>query len=75
MCGGNFPSSRLGKIGRDRRFSSFDVSDCFMVPSSFSANICLDSGVTTNTLLNHSSAAFNHDSHLLNYDTLNVNET
>lgn len=75
MAGGTIPSGRLGKIGRDRRFSSFDVTGCFMVPSSFSANICLESGVTTNNLLGNSSAAYNVDSHLLNYGTLNANET
>lgn len=74
MCGGNFQPSRLGKMARDRRFSSFDVNDCFMIANSFSANNCLENGVTTNTMLNHSSTTFNHDNHLLNYDNLNTNE-
>jgi|LauGreDrversion4_2_1035121.scaffolds.fasta_scaffold186993_2 hypothetical protein len=70
MCGGNFQAARYG--ARDRRFSSFDVNDCF-IANSFSAN-CLESGVTTNTMLNHLSNSFNHDNHLLNYDNLNTNE-
>jgi hypothetical protein len=74
MCGGNFQTSRFGgKFTRDRRFSSFDVNDCF-IGNSFSANNCLESGVTSNTMLNHLSNSFNHDNHLLNYDNLNTNE-
>jgi len=74
MCGGNFQTSRFGgKFTRDRRFSSFDVNDCF-IGNSFSGNNCLESGFTSNTMLNHLSNFFNHDNHLLNYDNLNTNE-
>ena len=75
MCGGgNFQTSRYGKFARDHRFSSFDVNDCFMIANSFSANNCLESGVTSNTMINHLSNTFNHDNHLLNYDNLNTTD-
>jgi hypothetical protein len=44
------------------------MNDCFTLPNSYLANNYHESGVSTNNLL---SGAFNNESHLLNYDSLN----